>query len=90
MKDPNEMYNRAVLLAEANGFEVIAKFVYYQKDGNSSLGLKIQPYLNHGVSIQVRDASEPSVQSDPIILSPLDRALLEPIIKAIAFAAKTK
>ena len=82
----NEMHDRAVAIAEANGFKRLKPFVYHSEHGDSAFGLKIQPYLNHGVSIQVRDAYDPSEQSEPIILTVLDRTLLEPIIKAIAFA----
>ena len=84
------MYDRAVLIAEANGFEFVDLFLYYQNDDNARFGLKIQPWVNRAVSIQVKQDDAPMDESEPIILSPLDRALLEPIIKAIAFAAKTR
>jgi hypothetical protein len=80
------MYDRAILIAKANGFKYVDLFLYHSNDDSSAFGLKIQPWLNHGVSIQVKEESMPLEESEPIILSPLDSALLEPIIKAIAFA----
>jgi hypothetical protein len=84
--NPSEMYDRAVEIAEANGFECLDLFLYYFNDDSSAFGLKIQPWLNHGVSIQVKEVYPPLEESEPIILTVLDRTLLEPIIKAIAFA----
>ena len=88
MSNPSEMYDRAVLIAEANGFEFVDLFLYYKNDGNARFGLKIQPWLNHAVSIQAKQDDAPMDESEQIILSPIDRALLEPIIKAFAFAAQ--
>lgn len=86
MDKHNEMYDRAVAIAEANGFKYVDLFLYHSSDDSSAFGLKIQPWLNHGVSIQVKEAYLPLNESQAIILSPLDSVLLEPIIKAIAFA----
>lgn len=80
------MHDRAVAIAEANGFKYVDLFLYHSDDDLSAFGLKIQPWLNHSVSIQVKEESPPLEDSEPIILSPLDSALLEPIIRAIAFA----
>lgn len=89
MSNPSEMYDRAVAIAEENGFKFVDLFLYSFENDLSIFGLKIQPWLNHGVSIQVKEEYSPFGESEPIILSPLDNASLEPIIKAIAFANKS-
>lgn len=40
MNNPSKMYDRAVLIAEANGFEFVDLFLYYQNDDNARFGLK--------------------------------------------------
>ena len=87
MKDSSEMYDRAVLIAEANGFKYIDLFLYYQEHSGARFGLKIQPYLNRAVSIQVHSTIGLTDESPAIILTLIDRALLEPIIQSLAFAA---
>lgn len=86
MSNPSEMQDRAVAIAEENGFEYVDLYLYQPKDNESAFGLWIEPYLNNGVSIQVKDLFIPMEASEPIILTPLDNALLKPIIKAFAFA----
>ena len=84
------MYDRAVLIAEANGFEFVDLFLYYQNDDNARFGLKIKPWIGGSVSIQVKQDDSPMDESDPIVLGLSNKALILPIIKAIAFAAKTR
>ena len=86
MNKPSEMYDRAVAIAEENGFKFVDLFLYYPENGASAFGLKIQPWHNHAVSIQVIEECTPLEESGSIILATVDRGLLEPIIKAFAFA----
>ena len=90
MSNPSKMYDRAVLIAKANGFEFVDLFLYYQNDDNARFGLKIKPWIGGSVSIQVKQDDAPMDESEPIVLGLQDQALLIPIIKAIAFAAQTK
>lgn len=87
MKDPNEMYNHAVLFAEANGFKYVDSFLYYLDRDEARFGLKIEPWSNSAVSIQAHSTIGLAHESTAIILTPLDRRLLDPIIKTLAFAA---
>ena len=43
MNKPSEMYDRAVAIAEENGFKFVDLFLYYPENGASAFGLKIQP-----------------------------------------------
>lgn len=93
MSKINQMYDRAVAIAEENGFTYVDLFIYTCQDPKANheeliVGLKIQPYLNHAVSIEVNQVYVPYKNAEPIILSPLEHSLLEPIMKALIFAAK--
>jgi hypothetical protein len=82
----NHLFNRAVEIAKDNGFEHVVFDSYQPKDNESAFGLDIKPFDERCVSIQIKELYPPMEASEPIILTPMDRALIEPIIKAFAFA----